>query len=121
MLGAHAEIARGTRRVNERKGSKVPPPLGADAVHKCRRADCHPPYWPDGPPPNRKIGAKKEKALQNEELIFFSGGDGGIRTLDASFSPHAPLAGGRISFICMTFKVFFCFFGTLMGHFGTDS
>ena len=71
MLGAHAEIARGTRRVNERKGSKVPPPLGADAVHKCRRADCHPPYWPDGPPPNRKIGAKKEKALQNEELIFF--------------------------------------------------
>ena len=71
MLDTRTEIARGMRKVNERKGSKVPPPLGADAVHKCRRADCHPPYWPDGPPPNRKIGAKKEKALQNEELIFF--------------------------------------------------
>ena len=64
---------------------------------------------------------KTRKASGSAGFSVLSGGDGGIRTLDASFSPHAPLAGGRISFICKTFKVFFCFFGTPMGHFGTHS
>ena len=42
-------------------------------------------WWVRQPP--------KNKALNNQGFIKYIGGGAGIRTLDASFSSHTPLAG----------------------------